>query len=86
MACMPLLPEKLCGAQEEAGDFFPAHYVGPLVNENGKVAVRMNPLGVDAADDSLGSRADSKALFEFFVAAVSYPSDLRGKAFDVLSF
>ncbi len=41
-----LLPEKFGRAQEQARAHFPAHDVGPLVDEDGQVAVGLHPLRV----------------------------------------
>ena len=58
------LPEEFGGAEEEAGAHFPAHDVAPLVDQEGQVAVGLDPLGVHVADDGFGGGADDERLFE----------------------
>ena len=58
------LPEELGGAQEEPCAHFPAHDVGPLVDEDGEVAVGLHPLGVGFADDGLGGGAHDEGFLE----------------------
>jgi hypothetical protein len=53
-----LLPEKLGGAQEGACDLLPAQDVAPLVDQDGQVAVALDPIPVEVADDALGGRPD----------------------------
>ncbi len=47
------LPEKLGRAQENAGAHFPPHHVGPLVQQQWQVAIRLHPFRVGCADDRL---------------------------------
>ena len=49
------LPEEFGRAQENAWPHFPAHDIGPLVDENGQIAIRLHPLRVTRADDCLRS-------------------------------
>lgn len=48
---MAFLPEELGGAEEEPGAEFPAHDVGPLVDEEREVAVALDPVFVGVPDD-----------------------------------
>ena len=50
------LPKELGCAQKNAWPHFPAHDIGPLVDENGQVAIGLHPLRVTRADDCLRSR------------------------------
>ena len=65
MGRVAFLPEKLGGAEKEAGTHFPAHDIGPLVEKDREVAPGFHPAGVGGTDDSLGSRAHNKRLGEF---------------------
>ena len=47
------LPEEFGGAQEWAGAHFPTHDIGPLVNQDGQVAVGADPFCVEVANDGL---------------------------------
>ncbi len=64
MGGVAFLPEEFCGAEKEACAHFPADDVGPLVDEDGEIAVALDPLGVELADDGLAGGADDEWLFE----------------------
>ena len=94
---MPLLPQKLGRPQEQASPQLPTHHVGPLVDQNRQVAVRLDPLGIHRADDRLAGGPHNQ---RFVQLARRHQSALRprlqpvmrdhraflGKAFDVLGF
>ena len=79
-----LLPEELRGAEEEAGPHLPAHDVGPLVDQDGQVAVALHPLGVGVADDRLRRGPDDEGLLELLAAAVGDDGELGRESLDVL--
>ena len=58
------LPEEFGGAEEHAGAHFPAHYVGPLVAENGEVAVGFDPVLVGGPYNGFGGGADDELFFK----------------------
>ena len=60
-----LLPQELGGAQEQPRAHFPADDIGPLVDEQRQVAVRLHPFREHGADDGFGGRPDDERLFEF---------------------
>ena len=80
------LPQEFQRAQERPRALFPAHDVGPLVDEDRQIAVRLHPLGVHRADDHFGGRADREPLGQLFAAAFGHPRDFRREALDVLGF
>ena len=53
MSRMALLPQELTGTQEQTGTHFPAHYVTPLVNQQGQVAIALNPVFESIPDNRL---------------------------------
>jgi len=57
-----------------------------LVDQDGQVAVRADPFGVEVADDGLGGRTDDVGLGELFAAGAGDLGDFGGKALDVLGF
>ncbi|MEZ5207167.1 MAG: hypothetical protein R2690_09375 [Acidimicrobiales bacterium] len=59
-----LLPQELARAQEDAGPHLPPHDVRPLVQQQGKVAVGLDPLAHRLADDRLRRRAHDDRLLE----------------------
>jgi hypothetical protein len=52
----------------------------------GQIAPRLDPLGVERADDHFRGRPDRERFGELFVAALGDPRDLRREALDVLLF
>ena len=80
------LPEEFGSAEERAGGFFPAHDVSPLIDQHGKVAVGLHPLGVHLADNRFAGRADNEFFRERNVADVRDERDFGSKALDVLGF
>ncbi len=84
MRRMPLLPQKLERAQEGARGLLPAHDVGPLIDEDGEVAVRLDPFRVHRADDGFRGGADGQALAQLLAAAFSDPGDFGREPLDVL--
>ena len=80
----PFLPQKLGGAQEKDGPLFPAHHVGPLVDQQRQVAPGLDPLRVEVAEDRLAGRADGQALLQLLAAGVGDPGDFGREPLDVL--
>ena len=81
---MPFLPEELCRAQERPRHFLPADDIGPLIDQDGKVAPGLDPLRVERADDRFRRRAHDERLGELLIAAARDPGHLRRKSLDVL--
>ena len=81
-----LLPEKLGGAQEHARAQLPADDVGPLVHQHRQVAIALDPLREEVADDGFRRRADDVRLFEFLAARDGDHRELGREAFHVLGF
>ena len=79
-----LLPEELGGAQEDPGPQLPAHDVGPLVDEQGQVAVALHPLGEERVDDRLAGGAHDDGLLQLLAAGVGDHGQLGAEALDVL--
>ena len=81
-----LLPQELGGPQEEAGPQFPAHHVGPLVQEEGEVTVALDPLGQERVDDRLASGPDDDRLLELLAAPVGHYGQLGAETLNVFGF
>src|SRR5918998_6320738 len=79
------LPEKLGGAQKRTGYLLPAQHIAPLVYKDGQVAVALDPVPVEVADDALGGWPDGEPLFQLFPPPDCHPRELGIEAFDVLS-
>ena len=61
---MPFLPQELCSPKEWSGTHLPAHDIGPLVDQERKVTVGVDPLPIHMPDDGLGGRPDHQGLLE----------------------
>ena len=83
---MSFLPEELAGAQKQARAQLPADHVGPLVEQQGQVAVAVDPLGEEMADDGFRGRPDDVRLLELLAAGDSHHRQFGREAFHVLSF
>ena len=97
---MAFLPQELGGTQEEAGTHFPADHVGPLVHQDGQVAVRLDPILIGVPDDGFRSGAHNQFFFQFgggvhayalavfvgFEAVVGHHGAFLGKAFHMVGF
>ena len=58
------LPEEFGRAQEQPRPHFPADDVGPLVDQDRQVAIRLDPAGVGGADDRFAGRPHDQRFFE----------------------
>ena len=95
---VPFLPQEFGRAEEHAGAHLPADHVGPLVAEDGQVAVTLDPVLIGAPDDGLGGGAHDELFFEACVgvhhhaaavgvvhqAVVGHHGALLGKALHML--
>ena len=59
---MAFLPKEFGGAQEKTRPHFPAHHVGPLVDENRQIAIGLHPACVARADNCLARWPDHQRL------------------------
>ncbi len=89
------LPEEFGCAEKEARTHFPAHDVGPLVDQDRQVAIGLHPLRVGRADDCLRSRPNDERLGQrtgrhhfslgvHFQPMMGHDRAFLGEAFDVL--
>ncbi len=95
---VPFLPQKLGGTQKQAGAQFPAHHVRPLVDQQGEIAVALNPVLIAIPDDRFAGRPDDELFFQPGVGVYDHPvfrilqavvrhhGALLGKAIHVLGF
>ena len=86
MRGVAFLPEKLRRAQEQSRTHFPADDIGPLIDQQRQVAIRLNPVAIRIPDDRFGRRPHDQRLFQFLPAGMRNDRDFRSKAFDVLRF
>ena len=84
MCRVSFLPEKFHRPDEKTGAHLPPHHVCPLVDEHWQVAIRLDPLAVHVADDSLRGRTDDERFFQLFAAAVCDNGEFRFEPFHML--
>src|SRR5688572_18163078 len=65
MRGVTFLPEELGGAQKKTRSHFPAHHIGPLVDEKRQVAIRLNPITVRVPDNRFRRRPDISGSSSF---------------------
>src|ERR1700751_4608881 len=58
------LPKKFAGPQEEARTHLPTDHVGPLIDQNREVAIRLTPLCEGRTDNRFRGRSDDERLGE----------------------
>ena len=61
---VPFLPQELGRPQEHPRSHLPANDVGPLVNQDRQVAIRLHPLCIGRTNNRLAGRADDERFFE----------------------
>ena len=83
---MRFLPQELGRAQEETRAQLPADDIVPQVQEQRRVAIRLDPVLDDLGDEGLARGPDGEPLVERLAACVGDPRDLRVEALDVLGF
>ena len=77
---VPLLPEELARAQEEARPQLPADDVRPLVVEQRQVTVRLHPAGIRRPDQRLRGGTHDERLLELLPARLRDHGDLGCEA------
>jgi hypothetical protein len=65
MGSVSLLPQEFAGSQEEPRTHFPPHDIGPLIDQEWKVAVRLNPPAEGVANNGLAGGPDDEGLLKF---------------------
>mmetsp|Transcript_40359 Transcript_40359/g.96863 ORF Transcript_40359/g.96863 Transcript_40359/m.96863 type:complete len:200 (+) Transcript_40359:955-1554(+) len=82
---VPFLPQELPRADEGRGLLeLPADHRGPLIQLQGQITVRPNPLGESGVHDGFGGWADSDGLSHLRRAVSCDPRHLRGKTLHVV--
>lgn len=77
--------ELLPGSNKRSGVLeFPTNDVGPLVELQGQVTMRLDPLSVCRVHNRLGSGTHCNGFGEISTAALSNPSDFRRETFNVI--
>ena len=64
MGRMAFLPEKFGRAQKQPGAQFPADDIGPLVDQDRQIAIRLHPLGIHRADDRFAGGPNHERFFK----------------------
>ena len=79
-----LLPQELAGAQEDAGPLLPADHVAPLVEQHRQVAVALDPLGHELAEDRLGRGPHHHRVLQLVTPGVGDDRQLGTETLDVV--
>ena len=93
-----LLPEELGRTQEQTRTHLPAHDIGPLVAQDGQIAVGLDPVLIRIPDDRLRRRTHDQLFFQLGVGVdhhalafgivlqpvVGHHGALLGEALDVV--
>ena len=84
---MTLLPEELSRSDERCGVLeLPSYNIGPLVRQQGKIAVRSDPFCEAGVHDCLAGRSDRDRFRHFRLATFCDPCDLGSKACHMVLF
>ena len=67
------LPKEFSRAQEQACAHLPTHDVGPLVHQQGQVAVALDPVLVGVPNDGLGRRTNNQLFLQTGVRIHDHP-------------
>ena len=97
MASMAFLPKKLSCSKKHTGAHFPTNHIGPLINLDWKIPVRLNPLGIHRTDYRFTGWANNEWFFQrpcgnqstirpWFQAMMCYHSTLFGEPINMLCF
>src|SRR5579863_5824346 len=65
MCCMSFLPEKFSRTKEKSCSHFPSHHIGPLINQQRKIAVGLNPGFICIPDNGFTRWPHDEFLFQF---------------------
>ena len=65
MRGMTFLPEKFSRTEEKPCTHFPTHHVGPLVHQDGQVAVTLDPVLVGIPDNGFTGGTHHQFFFQF---------------------
>ena len=83
---MPFLPKEFGSSQKQSCPHLPSKNITPLVDQNRKITVTLNPLGIHVADDCFRSRPDHQRFFQFFPSTVGDYCTFRTETLNMLSF
>jgi hypothetical protein len=73
MRRVSLLPQKLCGAEEQARAHLPPDHIRPLVHKKRQVSVTLNPSLVGFPDDGLRRGTHNQLLFKLGLGVYNDP-------------
>ena len=87
MRGMTLLPKELTSTNERRRVLeLPSYDIGPLVEEQGQVTVRPDPLGVGRVHDCFRGRPDRDGLRHLTLAGLGDPSDFGRETLNMVLF
>ena len=91
------LPQELCCSQKHSRTHFPSHHIRPLVDQDGQIAMTLDPFGIGRANDRLAGWTYDQGFLKlagrsqstirvWLEAMMSYHRTFFGKSLHVLSF
>ena len=87
MSCVTLLPEEFSCPNEWCWVFeLPPDNITPLVEQQGQVSVRSDPLCKGWVHDSLTGWSDGNWLVQVTLTTLSHPGNLCAKTLNVILF
>ncbi len=92
-----LLPKEFRGSEEQSRAHFPADDVGPLIDQDGEIAIGLDPFGIGGSDDRFAGGSYDQRFFKRtgrsqssfairFETVVGDDCALLGEPFDVFRF
>ena len=81
------LPQEFAGSQKGCGVLkFPPHHIGPLVEFEGQIAMRTDPIAKGRVHNRLAGRTDRNGFGQIPITALGDPRHLGSKALHVVLF
>ena len=80
------LPKELACTQKDSRAKFPTNNVGPLIQQQWKIAIALYPLGHELADNCFRCRTNHNWLFKFLATSNGDDCEFGTETFDVLGF
>ena len=71
------LPQEFSSTQKHTRTHLPTHHVSPLVTEDRKITIRLNPVFISIPNNRFRSRTNNIFLLQFGSRIHNYPTSIR---------
>ena len=71
------LPQEFSSTQKHTRTHLPTHHVSPLVTEDRKITIRLNPVFISIPNNRFRSRTNNIFLLQFGSRVHNYPTSIR---------